>query len=49
MNIDYLKNWMQGFQHKYSFRYFICQMDNAGKDEYYFDSNRIGKIYDEIS
>lgn len=49
MNIDYLKNWTKEFQRRYSFEYFICQIDNAAKDEYYFDSNGIAKLYKDIS
>ncbi len=49
MNIDYLKEWAEEIQKEYNFNYFICQIDNANKEEYYFDSNGIGKLYDEIS
>lgn len=42
-------NWTKELQRRYSFEYFICQIDNAAKDEYYFDSNGIGKLYKDIS
>lgn len=48
-SIDYLMNWMLEMQHEHNFQYFICQMDNADKNEYYFDSNGIGELYKEIS
>lgn len=47
-NIDYLKNWAIEFTKKYNIEYFVCQIDNAEKDEYYFDSNGIGKLYKEM-
>ena len=46
---DYLEDCMIKFMKEYKFNYYICQMDNAGEDEYYFDSNGIGKLYYEIS
>lgn len=44
-NLNYLKNWTIQIQQKYNFSYFICQMDNANEEEYYFDSNGIGKLF----
>jgi len=48
LNIDYLKSWVEDFQIKHRFSYFICQMDNAQCDEYYFDQNGLGKLYYEL-
>lgn len=45
MSIDYLKDWIEEFQRKYNFNYFICQPDNADQYEYYFDTNGQGKLY----
>lgn len=47
--IDCLIKWAMEFKSEYQFNYFICQTDNAGKDEYYFDSNGVGKLYHEIN
>ena len=44
-NLEYLKGWMIKMQDNYHFQYFICQFDEAAEDEYYFDSNGIGKLY----
>lgn len=49
MNIDYLKSWAEEFQKRNNFGYFICQIDNANKDEYYFDIYGIGKLYKDIN
>ncbi len=46
--IDFVRNWSKTIRTKYDFQYFICQMDNADSDEYYFDSNGIGKLYDDL-
>lgn len=48
MNIDLLKSWMEEFQKTYHFKYFICQMDNADENEYYFNSYGEGKLYDQL-
>jgi hypothetical protein len=48
-NIDYLKSWTNEFMNKYNFEYFICQMDNANEDEYYFDTIGLGPLYSEIT
>lgn len=48
MNIDYVKIWTKEFQKKYNFEYYICQMDNANEEEYYFDSNGTGQLYDKL-
>lgn len=45
MSLDYLKDWIEEFQIKYNFNYFICQADNADQDEYYFDINGKVKLY----
>lgn len=47
-NIDFLRNWTEQFQKEYNFKYFICQMDAADDDEYYFDNFGQGKLYDDI-
>ena len=47
--LDYLKTWAIDFKTKYSLDYFICQLDNGDKDEYYFDSFGTGKLYDNVS
>ena len=44
--IEDLKNWADYFQNRYNFHYYIAQMDNAGDNEYYFDSNGWGPLYD---
>jgi hypothetical protein len=49
LNIDHLKTWADTFLDNYNFNYFICQMDNAGDEEYYFDSNGMGPLYKIIS
>lgn len=43
-----LNDWAQSFQQQYGFSYFVCQMDNGDKDEYYFDSNGRGPFYQYI-
>ncbi|SFN28184.1 hypothetical protein SAMN05421594_2032 [Chryseobacterium oleae] len=48
MSIDYLKDWVEEFQKKYNFNYFICQPDNADLNEYYFDIHGKGKLYNTI-
>lgn len=47
-SIDLLQNWVSDFKNEYQFNYFICQADNAAKDEYYFDIYGKGKLYDII-
>ncbi|MDQ0781254.1 hypothetical protein [Chryseobacterium sp. W4I1] len=46
-SINYLKDWVEGFQKEYNFNYFICQPDNADQYEYYFDINGYGKLYSD--
>lgn len=48
-DIDNIKTWANSLQKKYNFIYCICQMDNAGDEEYYFDSNGIGPLYKLLS
>ncbi|KMQ59943.1 hypothetical protein ACM46_16930 [Chryseobacterium angstadtii] len=48
ISIDYLRDWAEEFQKKYSFKYFICQPDNADQYEYYFDINGQGSLYNNI-
>lgn len=48
LNADYLRNGVEEFKKTHQFEYFICQMDNAGADEYYFDSNGTGKLYNNL-
>ncbi|SMP29221.1 hypothetical protein SAMN06264346_11188 [Chryseobacterium profundimaris] len=48
MNLDYVKIWTKEFQKNYNFEYYICQMDNANEEEYYFDSNGTGQLYDKL-
>lgn len=48
-SLNYLKEWMQKFQNKFGFEYFICQIDNANEDEYYFDIKGFGKLYNNLS
>lgn len=43
--IEYLNGWADNFFKTYRFNYFICQMDGADEDEYYFDSLGKGKLY----
>lgn len=47
-SMDLLQNWVSEFKNEYQFNYFICQSDNAAKDEYYFDIHGQGKLYDKI-
>lgn len=47
-SLDYLKKWVQEFQNKFGFEYFICQIDNANDDEYYFDIKGFGKLYNNL-
>jgi len=47
-NLMLVRQWMAQIQKKYNFQYFICQMDNANNDEYYFDSNGVGRLYKEL-
>ncbi|MEG1199912.1 MAG: hypothetical protein RSD53_11005, partial [Algoriella sp.] len=49
MNINIIKNWTNEFQKLYNFEYYICQMDNADEEEYYFDINGNGRLYDKLS
>lgn len=44
-SMDFLKKWAIEYMTNYNFNYFICQMDNGEKEEYYFDSNGPGKLY----
>lgn len=44
-SLDYLKNWADNFKSYYEFDQFICQMDNANEDEYYFDDQGRGPLY----
>ena len=44
-NLDYLRDWAIQFEKEFRFEYFICQIDNAGDGEYFFDSKGIGKLY----
>lgn len=48
MNIDYVRIWTKEFQKNYHFEYYICQMGNADEEEYYFDSNGTGQLYDKL-
>ena len=48
-SIDFLEKWALEFKNEHKFDYFICQTDNANKEEYYFDSHGKGKLYDRIS
>ncbi|PUV21078.1 MULTISPECIES: hypothetical protein [Sphingobacterium] len=48
LKVDHLKTWANNFCDRYNFNYFIGQMDNANDEEYYFDSNGIGPLYDKI-
>jgi len=45
---DTLKNWTLAFNATYGFDYFVCQMDNGNEEEYYFDSNGPGPLYNVI-
>lgn len=47
-SLDLLQNWVSEFKSAYQFNYFICQIDNAAKDEYYFDTFGKGKLYGNI-
>ena len=44
-NLLILNKWAKKFQSKYNFEFTICQMDNGNKNEYYFDSNGLGPLY----
>lgn len=46
VSLNYLQKWSEEFQNKFNFQYFICQPDNAGSNEYYFDSNGSGNLCD---
>ena len=48
-SIDFLKKWALEFKNEYRFAYFICQIDNGDREEFYFDSHGIGKLYERIS
>jgi len=47
-NIDHLKKWVMNTESQFNFQYSICQADNANEDEYYFDSNGMGRLYEEL-
>lgn len=47
-NLKLLKLWAEKFAIMFGFEYFICQFDNAEKNEYYFDANGYGPLYDNL-
>lgn len=46
---DEIMSWANSFQKRYKFDYYVCQIDNADEEEYYFDSNGLGPLYDKLS
>lgn len=48
LKVDHLNTWANNFCDRHNLNYFIGQMDNANDEEYYFDSNGIGPLYDKI-
>jgi hypothetical protein len=48
-NIDHLRKWVERFNTRYNFERYICQMDNAGDEEYYFNENGLGPLYQKLS
>jgi hypothetical protein len=48
-NIDHLRKWAEHFNSGYNFERYICQMDNAGDEEYYFNENELGPLYRKLS
>lgn len=47
-NFGYLEGWMEQYKMAFGFDYYVCQMDNASKDEYYFDSHGPGPLFSHI-
>lgn len=43
MNI--LRKWSMEHRDYYNFEYIICQSDNGGADEYYFDNEKFGPLF----
>lgn len=37
--------WCKNFSYTYNFEEFICQIDNANGDEYYFNKDDYGPLY----
>ncbi|WP_166923471.1 hypothetical protein [Flavobacterium poyangense] len=48
-NFLILDNWAKKNQANYNFELMICQMDNGNENEYYFDSNGFGPLWDSVS
>ncbi|MGM9508120.1 hypothetical protein ACS5NO_10340 [Larkinella sp. GY13] len=48
-NIDFLKDWCYTFKNQYNFTNYVCQIDNAGEEEYYFNNAGLGSLYKKIS
>lgn len=47
-NLSILNDWTKRIQDKYNFEFAICQMDNGNQNEYYFDSNGPGPLWDNV-
>jgi hypothetical protein len=44
--LDELEKWARSYSADYGFNYFVCQINNANLEEYYFDSEGHGPLYD---
>ncbi len=47
-NIEALQVWAIAFKSKYCLEYFRCQIDNGDEEEYYFDINTWGPMYNML-
>lgn len=43
-----LEAWARAYKANYGFNYFVCQINHASEEEYYFDSNGLGPLYPTI-
>jgi hypothetical protein len=44
-NFNFLRKWAEKMIDQYRLTYYICQLDNGTKDEYFFDSHGYGPLY----
>jgi hypothetical protein len=47
-SVDKLKVWTKKFKARYGFERVICQMDNGSPEEFYFDDNGDGPLYNRL-
>lgn len=47
-DLEHLKKWVSDFSNQYCFDFFTCRIDIGAKEDYFFDSNGYGRLYDQI-